>query len=228
MAPRRYYRAMLFDVDGTLVDSNDAHARSWTDALKEHGVQVEFHQVRPFIGMGGDKLLPAIADISESSSQGQAIAKRKKEIFNHLLRGVQPTRGARALLSYLCEHDVTLVIATSADDQELAAILAQAGLEDLIPNKTSKSDAPVSKPDPDIVHSALTRAEASPDEAFLVGDTPYDIEAANRAGVASIALRCGGHWSDEALRGAVAIYNDPQDLLSRWQQRAARPAFHAG
>ena len=178
--------------------------------------------------MGGDKLLTAIAQISDTSGKGQAIVRRKKAIFDHLLRGVQPTRGARELLSYLREHDVTLMIATSADDKELAAILAQAGLEDLIPSRTSKDDAQESKPDPDIIHAALTRSGASPDEAFMVGDTPYDIEAAHRAGVAAIALRCGGHWGDEALKGAVAIYNDPQDLLSRWQQRAARPAFHAG
>ncbi len=227
MSPGRYFRALLFDVDGTLIDSNDAHARAWTDALREHGVDIDFRQVRPLIGMGGDKLLPAIADISESSSQGRAIAQRKKEIFAHLLRGVQPTRGARALLTYLREHDVTMVIASSADDQELAALLAQAGLEDLIPTKASKDAAAASKPDPDIVHAALARAGALPDEACMVGDTPYDIEAANRAGVAAIALRCGGHWTDDALKGAVALYNDPQDLLSRWQQGSARPAIRS-
>src|SRR4029453_5931462 len=228
MGARRYYRAMLFDVDGTLVDSNDAHARAWTDALREQGVDTDFRQVRPLIGMGGDRLLPAIAQISDTSGKGQAIVKRKKAIFDHLLRGVQPTRGARALLSYLREHGVTLVIATPADDEELAAILAPAGLEDLIPSKISKDDAAESKPDPDIVLAALTRSGASRDEAIVVGDTPYDIEAAHRPGICAIALRCGGHWEDEALKGAEAIYDDPQDLLSRWQEHSARPAFHAG
>ena len=221
MGHGRYYRAMLFDVDGTLIDSNDAHARAWADALREHGVEADYRRVRPLIGMGGDKLLPAVAEISETSPEGKSIVKRKKEIFDHLLRGVQPTRGARALLDYLREHDIPMVIATSADDSELHALLKQAGLDDLIARKTSKDDVADSKPDPDIVHAALARAGAAPEEAFMVGDTPYDIAAANQAGVAAIALRCGGYWSDESLQGAVAIYNDPHDLLSRWQQRSA-------
>jgi len=160
MGHGRYYRAMLFDVDGTLIDSNDAHARAWADALREHGVPADYRRVRPLIGMGGDKLLPAVAEISETSPQGKSIAKRKKEIFDHLLRGVQPTRGARALLTYLREHDIPMVIATSADGSELDALLKQAGLDDLIASKTSKDDAPDSKPDPDIVHAALARGRA--------------------------------------------------------------------
>jgi HAD superfamily hydrolase (TIGR01509 family) len=206
-------RAMLFDLDGTLVDSNDAHARAWTEALRQHGVAVDFLQVRPLIGMGGDKLLPEIAQVSESSERGQAIAKRKKEIFETLLGTIEPTIGARALLEYLRRHDIALVIATSADDKELHALLSQAGLQELIPTKTSKDDAKASKPDPDIVHAALAKAETRAEEAVMIGDTPYDIDAAARVGVKSIALRCGGYWPDEALHGAAEIYDDPNDLL---------------
>jgi HAD superfamily hydrolase (TIGR01509 family) len=163
--------------------------------------------------MGGDKLLPAIAQISERSERGQAISKRKKEIFNGVLGSLQPTRGARAFLEHLRRQNITLAIATSADEKELGALLAQAGLEDLFPSRTSKDDAEESKPDPDIVHAALVKAGASPEEAVLIGDTPYDIQAATQAAVRSIALRCGGYWSDEALKGAIGLYDDPQDLF---------------
>jgi HAD superfamily hydrolase (TIGR01549 family) len=218
MTTRRRFRAMLFDVDGTLIDSNDAHARAWIEALGEHGVVTDVSRIRPLIGMGGDKLLPEVAHVSESSKEGKAIAERKKEIFHALLGSLRPTRGARELLRYLRDHDVALAIATSADDKELAELLEQAGLDEVIPTKASKDDAQESKPDPDIVHAALVKAGALPHEAIMVGDTPYDIEAASHAGVAPIALRCGGYWSDDALKGAVALYDDPQDLLAHWKE----------
>jgi len=107
------------------------------------------------------------------------------------------------------------VVATSADDQEMEAILAQAGVGDLIPRRTSSDDADQSKPDPDIVRAALARVQAEARDAVMIGDTPYDIEAARRAGVDAIALRSGGHWTDADLAGAIAIFDDPQDLLTQ-------------
>ena len=95
------------------------------------------------------------------------------------------------------------------------AILAQAGVADLLPRRTSSDDADRSKPDPDIVHAALERAHAVPRDAVMIGDTPYDIDAARRAGVDAIALRCGGHWTDADLAGAIAIFDNPLDLLTR-------------
>jgi HAD superfamily hydrolase (TIGR01509 family) len=120
------------------------------------------------------------------------------------------------LLEYLRERDVELIIATSADEREMTSILQQAGVNDLIPSRTTKDDAPASKPDPDIVQAALARSWARPEQTLLVGDTPYDIEAADRAGIGSIALRCGGYWTDSSLRGALKIFDDPQALLVHW------------
>ena len=214
---RAPFEALLFDVDGTLIDSNGAHASAWTQALREHGVGAEDDQVRRLIGMGGDKLLPAVAQVSEDSDVGKAITRRKKAIFATLLPGLQPTPGARVLLEYLRDQRVDLIIATSADDRELSALLRRAGVDDLIPKRTSKDDATASKPDPDIVQAALAKSGARPERTMLIGDTPYDIEAAHRSGIDAIALRCGGYWSDSSLRGALGIFDDPQALLAHWR-----------
>ena len=210
------FRTVLFDVDGTLVDSNAAHAETWTQALVEHGIDVNVAAIRPLIGMGGDKLLPAIARVEESSAQGAAMARRKKELFKAKVPGLRPTPGARALLEFLRDAGVTLVVATSAGDREMRAILEQAGLYDLFSAHTSKDDAEESKPDPDIVLAAMERAGAKRESTVMVGDTPYDIEAAARAGIRAIALRCGGHWTDADLGGAIQIFDDPAALQAWW------------
>jgi len=211
------FKTLLFDVDGTLIDSNGAHAEAWTNALRQHGVHAEPERIRRMIGMGGDKILLAVAGVSEESEAGKAITRRKKEMFNELLPGLPPTRGARELLEYLRDLHVDLVVATSADDHEMSALLRRAGVEDLFPRRTSKDDAEASKPDPDIVHAAMAKSRARPAETMLVGDTPYDIEAAHRAGIAATALRCGGYWTDKSLHGAAAIFDDPKALLVHWQ-----------
>ena len=206
----------MFDVDGTLIDSNAAHAETWAQALSEHGVPRDAAQIRPLIGMGSDKLLPTLG-LEEGSPIGRAVARRKKELFARRLPQLQPTRGARALVAYLREHGKTLVVATSADEEEMDALLQQAGVSDLIPRRTSSDDAAHSKPDPDIVLAALKRSGSRPDESVMIGDTPFDIEAARRARIDPIALRCGGHWGDRELAAAIGIFNDPADLLEHWR-----------
>ena len=213
--------AFLFDLDGTLIDSNAAHADTWAQAFREHGIACDAADVRPLVGVGGDKLLPQLAHVTEDSSEGRAIAARKKVLFNERLPDLAPMPGARALLAYLHDLKKEIVVATSADDNDMRALLGQAGVADLIPLHTSKDDASQSKPDPDIVEAALKRAGSSPSRTLMIGDTPYDVEAARRAGVKSIALRCGGHWSDADLSGAVAILDNPAALLTYWQQAAA-------
>ena len=212
---------VLFDVDGTLIDSNVAHTRAWARALHEHGVAIREDEVRRLIGMGADKLIPAAAKVDERSAPGQELVHRKKTIFDALLPSLGPTLGARTLLEYMRSQSIDIAIATSADDRELTALLKRAGVDDLIPMRSSRDDAPASKPDPDIVHAALRRARARPELTLLIGDTPYDIEAARRAGVDAIALRCGGYWSDESLRGAAEIFDDPAALLIAWRERTS-------
>ena len=208
--------AFLFDVDGTLIDSNAAHAETWAQALREHGIACDVADVRPLVGMGGDKLLARIAHLEEDSPDGRSIGQRKKALFAERLPHLSPTPGARALIAYLHRLKKTLVVATSADDREMRALLEQAGVADLIPLRISKDDATQSKPDPDILQAALKRAQATADKTIMIGDTPFDVEAAHRAGIDSIALRCGGYWSDADLQGALVILEDPAALLAYW------------
>jgi HAD superfamily hydrolase (TIGR01509 family) len=210
--------AVLLDVDGTLVDSNDAHAHAWVKAFAEFGIPVSFEAVRWKIGMGGDKLMPAVSGIAEESPQGRRIAERRGEIFvTEWVPTLQPFPGSRDLVGGLKERGLTAVAASSAKKNELEALLEIAGVNALLDAATSSDDAEDSKPDPDIVQAALKRAQAAPADAIMIGDTPYDIEAARRAGVRCLAFRCGG-WDDRHLSDAVAIYDGPWDLAGRLDQ----------
>ena len=210
-------RAVLLDVDGTLVDSNDAHAYSWADALAELGYEKGFADVRPLIGMGGDNLLPTLLGIESESEEGKRLSERKRELFQRdYLQTIRPFPQVPALIERMRADGLALVVASSANEEELGALLRIAGAESLIEGATSADDAESSKPDPDIIHAALGRAKADAAECILVGDTPYDVEAAQRAGVRVVGVRCGG-WDDASLAGATAVYDDPADLLARYE-----------
>jgi HAD superfamily hydrolase (TIGR01509 family) len=213
---RSAYRTVIFDIDGTLVDSNNAHALAWVKALREHGFLVGFAQVRWLIGMGGDKLLPTLTDLDSESEEGRAISDRRRTIFMHeYLPALRPTHGAQALVQRLHKEGLTLVVATSAEREEVKGLLDVAGVTDLFDRAASSDDARRSKPDPDIVHAALRQSGSQASDAIMIGDTPYDVKAATQAGVGLIALRSGGWWVDEKLAGAMAIYDSPADLLAR-------------
>ena len=208
-------RAVLFDVDGTLVDSNDAHAEAWVRAFADHQIEVPFDKVRRLIGMGGDKLMPEVSGLEEDSPLGERIAARRKEIFGQdLLPHLRAFPHAGRLVETIKARQFTTVAASSAKSEELGKLLDLAGARAAMDALTSSDDADESKPNPDIVLAALERASVEPQEAVMIGDTPYDIEAATKAGVATIAFRSGG-WSDEDLRGAIAIYDGPADLLAQ-------------
>ena len=183
---------VLLDVDGTLVDSNDAHAQAWGRALLEHGIPVPFAKVRRLIGKGGDKLLPEVADMKPSSPTGKAISKRRGEIFqNEFLPHLHPFPGAKDLLVRMKREQMRRVVASSAKDDELERLLRVIGANELVEARTSSDDVKNSKPSPDVVESALERIGLPAESVILLGDTPYDVEAANR-GRGRVALRCGG------------------------------------
>jgi phosphoglycolate phosphatase-like HAD superfamily hydrolase len=206
-------RGALLDIDGTFLDSNDAHAAAYADVFAEEKIDVPFARLRTLIGMGSEKLLPAVG-IEPHSRVAERVGRRKKEVFaTKYLPQLRPCKGARDLLQVMKKHGLTLVVATSASGDELAALLHAARIEDLVDAETTSSDAAASKPDSDIVQAAIARSRLGPRDLVMIGDTPYDVEAAARAAVPTIALRCGG-WSDRDLAGAQAIYDDPAGLLA--------------
>jgi HAD superfamily hydrolase (TIGR01509 family) len=210
-------QGVIFDVDGTLVDSNDAHAQSWVDTFAEAGYNVPFDVVRPLIGMGGDKLLPKTIGIKSDSEEGKRLSKRRGEIFRErYLPRLRALPGSRALVERVRSDGLKPVVATSAKEEELKGLLKAAEVADLMEEKATASDAKKSKPDPDIVEAAIDRADIPPDQLVMIGDTPYDIEAATRAHVRVIAFRSGG-WKDADLKGAAEIYDGPADLVAKYE-----------
>jgi HAD superfamily hydrolase (TIGR01509 family) len=207
---------VIFDIDGTLVDSNDAHAESWVDTFAEAGYDVPFGVVRPLIGMGADKLLPKTLGISNESDLGKKLTKRRSEIFQKdYLPQLRPLAGSRELVLRVRFEGLKPVVATSAKDQELKGLLKAAQIDDLMEEKATASDAERSKPDPDIVRAAIGESDIPADRLVMIGDTPYDVEAAGRANVRTIAFRSGG-WTDADLKGAVEIYDGPADLVAHY------------
>lgn len=218
---------VLLDLDGTLLDSVDAHAHAWADALSDFRMGVAPGRIRPLIGMGGDKVIPILTGLSADSQDRRAIEARRGEIFRErYLPRVKAFPSVRALLTALRARRLRLIVASSAVEPDLQALVERADIADLLDGCVSGDDVERSKPDSDLVTCALQRFGLPPEDAVFVGDTPYDVEAARRAGVDTVALRSGG-WADDALRGAIAIFDDPADLLEHIEQVFAeheRPA----
>ncbi len=209
-------QGVIFDIDGTLLDSNDAHAESWVDTFAETGYDVPYDVVRPLIGMGADKLLPKTTGIRHNSDEGKKLTERRTEIFRErYLPHLRPLPGSRALVLRVRADGLEAIVATSAKDEELKGLLKAAGVDDLMEEKATASDAKRSKPDPDIVCAAIEKSGLRPKNLVMIGDTPYDVEAATRAGVRVVAFRSGG-WDDENLKGAAEIYDGPADLLAHY------------
>ena|SRR5688572_8939189 len=210
------YPAVIFDVDGTLVESNDAHARAWVDALTEAGYPVDLDRIRRMIGMGGDRIVEAVTGTDRDARRTRKITERRSQIFcARYLPSVAALPGARALVSTLRGDGRKLAIASAARAGELEPLLHRAGIATLVPARTSSSDVDESKPDPEIVCAALARLGTPARGTVMIGDTPYDVAAANGAGVATIGVTSGGWSRDELIgAGAIAVYRDPADLLA--------------
>jgi phosphoglycolate phosphatase-like HAD superfamily hydrolase len=214
-------RAVLFDVDGTLVDSNDAHARAWLEVLASFGYPADPAQVRRMIGMGGDKIVAALTDLPPDSARGKdLLAERQARFLGTYFPSVRGFPGGRELLLRLRADGFLTAIATSAKPDELAPLLERARVTDLFDRQATSGDAEESKPDPDIVHAALRRLGIAPAEAIMIGDTPFDDEACRRAGVAFVAVRSGG-WTDADFQSAVAIYDDVRAILLQYPDAIA-------
>jgi HAD superfamily hydrolase (TIGR01549 family) len=212
-------KAVIFDVDGTLIDSVDLHAKAWQDAFREFGHEVAFDTIRGQIGKGGDQLLPVFLSQSEIEAQGKALESRRSEILKErYLPQVKPFPKVRDLLQRIQADGTRIALASSAKEDELQVYKKVAHIEDLLQAETSSDDAEASKPNPDIFEAAMQHLGGlGADQAIVVGDTPYDAEAAGKAGLRTIGLLCGG-WPEDALRqaGCVATYRDPADLLDQY------------
>lgn len=223
-------RGVLLDVDGTLVNSNDAQAHSWVDAMDEQGYHVAFETVRPLIGMGGDKVLPKVLNIQKDSEQGKKIEERRKEIFKEkYFPTIKPFPKAKELLEHMHDQGLTLVIATSSTPEQLKDLLDIIGphVQDLMTQETTAKNAPKSKPNPQIMDAAIQRSGHDANELLMLGDTPYDIESAGRAGVKTVSVRSGG-WDDKDLSGAIAIYDNTADLLEHYDESPFKQGISVG
>jgi HAD superfamily hydrolase (TIGR01509 family) len=209
---------VILDVDGTLIDSNDAHAHAFVEALAQFGYDVPYEEIRNLIGMGSDNLLPAAIDIDPDSPLRKKIADKRKTIFNNeYMPHIRPFPKVRELVERLEAEGLTVVVASSGEKEEVAHMLEMAEIDELVESTTSSADAENSKPDADIIQAALDKLHCTAEEVIMIGDTPYDIEAAGKAGVPVIAVRCGG-FSDDDLADAIAIYDSPADLLAQYDE----------
>ncbi len=210
------YKAVLLDIDGTLIDSNEQHADSWVEVFKEYGYDVPREEIRSLIGMGGDNLIKEVAGLDKDDSKSKAITEARGKLLKaKYLPVVQPFPGAHDLLQRFKDAKIVTVLATSSKQDETEILVDKLQAKDLVDEGATGSDAENSKPDPDIIIAALEKSKMQPGDVVMLGDAPYDIQAAAKAGVKVIALRSGG-FSDHDLKGAIAIYNDPADLLAHF------------
>jgi len=214
-------KAVIFDIDGTLVDSVDLHAQAWKEAFKQFGKDVPYQQVRHQIGKGGDQLMPVFFSREELEEFGEEMEEYRSKIYKRdYLPRVRAFPGVRELFMKIKEEGKRIALASSAKEDELKVYKKIAQIEDLVEEETSADDADRSKPHPDIFKAALEQLkDVSVEEAVVVGDTPYDAEAAGKLRLRTIGLRCGG-FPEEELRatGAISIYDDPADLLARYDE----------
>ncbi|QGY05257.1 HAD family hydrolase [Methylobacterium mesophilicum SR1.6/6] len=209
-------RAAIFDIDGTLLDSVDLHARAWVEAFAHFGVETDQADVRRQIGKGGDELMPVFLPEARVEREGEAIEAYRSDLFKRTyLPEVRPFPGVRPLFERLRAAGLKIALASSGKRQEVEHYTGILKIGDLIDVATSSDDADRSKPHPDIFEAALKKLhQGSHDVIHAIGDTPYDAEAAGRAGLPTIGFLCGGFpESDLSAAGCVAIYRDPQDLL---------------
>jgi HAD superfamily hydrolase (TIGR01509 family) len=214
-------KAVIFDVDGTLVDSNDLHVEAWREAFRCYGKELTFEEVHGQMGKGGDQLMPVFCSEEELGEFGKELESRRVELFkSDYLPRVRPFPRVRELFESLKADGLQVALASSAKEEELEQHEKSLRVEDLLEAAASADDAERSKPHSDIFEAALAGLEGvAPAEAVVVGDTPYDVQAAAKAGMRTVGLLSGG-FTQEALlgAGAVGVYRDVSDLLDNYEE----------
>jgi HAD superfamily hydrolase (TIGR01509 family) len=209
----------ILDIDGTLVDTNYHHAIAWYRAFREHGIVLALWRIHRHIGMGGDQLVTALTDERTEREQGDQIRDSEKQRYFELIDEVETMGGSRELIEELHERGHSVILASSAKADEVDRYLDLLDARELTDAWTTSADVEATKPQPDLVRAALERAGGSDDDAVMVGDTPWDVEAAKRAGVQTLAVLTGG-FSNEELReaGAVAVFESVAELRATLDQ----------
>lgn len=201
-------QAILLDIDGTLVDSNDKHTDCWVQAFAHFGKEVDWKLVRQQIGKGGDLLVPDTLNAREMRQFGEPLKKYRGQLWkDEYMKSVQPFPGVRESIRTLADKGIKLAFASSSNPDEVEYYVELLGVGDLLEGTTSKEDAQFSKPSPEIFQAALERVKSDPARTIVVGDTPYDILAAHRSALPVVALRCGG-FAEELLAKAEFVFDD--------------------
>jgi HAD superfamily hydrolase (TIGR01509 family) len=206
--------AAILDIDGTLVDTNYHHAIAWYRAFRRHDIVLPLWRIHRHIGMGGDQVVAALAGEEVEESQGDSIRAAEKDLYGELIGEVEPFVGARDLIAALERRGRTVILASSAKEEEVDLYLDLLDARDLADGWTTSADVEATKPEPDLVLAAL--AKAGTKEGVMVGDTPWDCKSAGRAGIPTIAVRTGG-FSVQELEdaGAVAVFESVVELEQR-------------
>ena len=210
--------AALLDVDGTLIDSNYHHALAWHRAFRKHEIVLPLWRIHRAVGMGGDQLVPALVGPKLDEEQGDSIRAARDEIYARgLMEEVAPLEGARALIAELKDCGLRVVLASSSPQDELERYLDLLDARELADAWTTKDDVEATKPEPDLIFAALEKAQT--ESAVMVGDTPWDVEAASKAGVETLCVITGG-WSKQELReaGAIAVFESVAELRQRLEE----------
>jgi HAD superfamily hydrolase (TIGR01509 family) len=213
--------AVIFDVDGTLINSVDYHAKAWLWAFARHGHDIPLEDIRAQIGKGGDQLMPVFLSPDEIAHFGKTLQEERLDFFkDEYLKHLHPFPMVRELFERIRSDGKRIVLASSAKPDELERYEEIAGISDLIEHSTSSGDAEKSKPHPDIFEAALGKlGDLDPSRAIVVGDTPWDAIAASKAGLKTIGLLCGGSTLDDLQNaGCVAIYASPVELLAKYDE----------
>lgn len=209
-------RGIILDIDGTLVDSNRAHAEAWRLAFSEFGIVANVDDIRGVTGLGAENVLPRSAGIQVYSPVGRAISRRRREIFTtRFLPNLKPFPKAKDLIRRFHDSGVRVVAASANEPSEAAELIGIVDAEPYIDVVVTAFDEPPASRDHDLVRAALRKAELPADVSLMVGDTPYDYEAARKARVPFIGLLCGG-WTSRDFPDAVGIFNSPADMLQRF------------
>jgi HAD superfamily hydrolase (TIGR01509 family) len=203
----------ILDIDGTLVDTNYQHALGWYRAFRRHGIVLPIWRIHRHIGMGGDQVIQALTDERTEEELGDAIRETEGELYFELIDEVEPMEGARQLIAELGERGHVVVLASSAKEKEVDHYLDLLAARDLADAWTTSADVQSTKPAPDLVESALNKVGGSPEDAVMIGDTPWDVKAAARAGVGTLAVLTGGFAIEELTEsGAQAVFESVAEL----------------